>query len=165
MSLGDTKAGRPAFAGTGSFPSFDHKVGDPVDDDIEVELEHRVVLIEGNYVLLGGCALWASLPQLCPAKSSQHWLHLAPCPADSHAAGNTDDEPWRDIRDIVDETWYVDCDVPTAMQRVLARQVANGAAPEEARKRVETNDRPNALQIVSSRHRAQLVLPQLPLAR
>ena len=65
----------------------------------------------------------------------------------------------------MDETWYVDCDVPTAMQRVLARQVANGAAPEEARKRVETNDRPNALQIVSSRHRAQLVLPQLPLAR
>ena len=53
MSLGDTKAGRPAFAGTGSFPSFDHRVGDPVDDDIVVEPEHRVVLIEGNYVLLG----------------------------------------------------------------------------------------------------------------
>ena len=64
----------------------------------------------------------------------------------------------------MDETWYMDCDVPVAMQRVFARQVANGAAPEEARRRVETNDRPNALLILSSRQHAKVVLPQLPLA-
>ena len=41
------------FAGCGQYPSFDHAVGDPVERDIEVCKEHRIVLIEGNYVLLG----------------------------------------------------------------------------------------------------------------
>ena len=59
----------------------------------------------------------------------------------------------------------MDCDVPVAMQRVFARQIANGAAPDEARRRVETNDRPNALQILSSRRHADVVLPSLPLVR
>ena len=77
----------------------------------------------------------------------------------------TDEEPWRDIRAIVDEAWYIDCDVPMAMQRVYARQVANGAASEVARRRVETNDRPNALHVLSSRQHADVVLPQLPLGK
>lgn len=33
-------------------PSFDHGVGDPVDDDIFVSLQHKVVIVEGNYLLL-----------------------------------------------------------------------------------------------------------------
>eukprot|EP00741_Cyanophora_paradoxa_P021419 tig00021352_g20677.t1 len=33
-------------------PSFDHGVGDPVEEDIEITPAHRVVLLEGNYVLL-----------------------------------------------------------------------------------------------------------------
>ncbi|XP_051118732.1 putative uridine kinase C227.14 [Andrographis paniculata] len=33
-------------------PSFDHGVGDPVEDDIFVSLEHKVVIVEGNYLLL-----------------------------------------------------------------------------------------------------------------
>ena len=36
-----------------SLPSFDHAVGDPVEDDILVKPEHRVVIIEGLYTLLG----------------------------------------------------------------------------------------------------------------
>ena len=57
------------IAGRGKFPSFDHGIGDPVDDDIAVEPEHRVVLIEGNYVLLGARAplIALALPKLhCP---------------------------------------------------------------------------------------------------
>ena len=34
-------------------PSFDHGVGDPVEDDIAVRPRHRVALVEGNYLLLG----------------------------------------------------------------------------------------------------------------
>ncbi|KAK9281128.1 hypothetical protein L1049_004021 [Liquidambar formosana] len=34
-------------------PSFDHGVGDPVEDDIFVSLQHKVVIVEGNYLLLG----------------------------------------------------------------------------------------------------------------
>ena len=40
-------------AGEGLFPSFDHAVGDPKEAEIHIEPHHRVVLIEGNYLLLG----------------------------------------------------------------------------------------------------------------
>jgi len=36
----------------GSFPSFDHHVGDPVENDINVSSSHRIIIIEGNYLYL-----------------------------------------------------------------------------------------------------------------
>ncbi|XP_073143882.1 putative uridine kinase C227.14 [Henckelia pumila] len=33
-------------------PSFNHGVGDPVEDDIFVNLQHKIVIVEGNYLLL-----------------------------------------------------------------------------------------------------------------
>lgn len=36
----------------GQFPSFDHALGDPIENDIEVSKSHQYVLIEGNYLLL-----------------------------------------------------------------------------------------------------------------
>ncbi|XAR61143.1 Uridine kinase [Bertholletia excelsa] len=33
-------------------PSFDHGVGDPVEEDIFVNLQHKVVIVEGNYLFL-----------------------------------------------------------------------------------------------------------------
>ncbi|XP_071719827.1 putative uridine kinase C227.14 isoform X2 [Rutidosis leptorrhynchoides] len=33
-------------------PSFDHGVGDPIEDDIFVNVQHKVVIVEGNYILL-----------------------------------------------------------------------------------------------------------------
>ncbi|KAK0580640.1 hypothetical protein LWI29_004554 [Acer saccharum] len=33
-------------------PSFDHGVGDPIEDDIFVTLQHKVVIVEGNYLFL-----------------------------------------------------------------------------------------------------------------
>jgi pantothenate kinase len=38
--------------GQGLFPSFDHSVGDPVEDDIELSRDHEFVIIEGLYLLL-----------------------------------------------------------------------------------------------------------------
>ncbi|XVF32464.1 hypothetical protein REPUB_Repub17cG0085200 [Reevesia pubescens] len=32
-------------------PSFDHGVGDPIEDDIFVSPQHKVVIVEGNYLL------------------------------------------------------------------------------------------------------------------
>lgn len=73
--------------------------------------------------------------------------------------------PWKDIRGLVDETWYVDCNVDKAMRRVLQRQIGNGAPAEVARERVTTNDLPNARQIATTKQRADLILPALPLRR
>mmetsp|Transcript_11395 Transcript_11395/g.42543 ORF Transcript_11395/g.42543 Transcript_11395/m.42543 type:complete len:261 (+) Transcript_11395:180-962(+) len=41
-----------------SWPSFDHEAGDPVEDGIVVPPATRVVLVEGNYLLLGQPEPW-----------------------------------------------------------------------------------------------------------
>ncbi|KAL8530411.1 hypothetical protein ACS0TY_007444 [Phlomoides rotata] len=33
-------------------PSFDHGVGDPIEDDIFMSLQHKIVIVEGNYLFL-----------------------------------------------------------------------------------------------------------------
>lgn len=63
----------PAFAPAGEAlaPSFDHGVGDPVENDICVLPSHRVVLSEGNYLLLGAlcrCAQTALHAELRTAR-------------------------------------------------------------------------------------------------
>ena len=83
--------------------------------------------------------------------------------ADSEGFPLLDEEPWRAMKDIVNESWYIDSDVEEAMERVYARQTGNGVPPEVARKRIDTNDRLNALQISATKERATLVIPALPL--
>ncbi len=47
--VGDMKALKENH--DGRFPSFDHGIGDPIEDDIEITAESRVVIVEGNYLL------------------------------------------------------------------------------------------------------------------
>lgn len=49
-------------SGSGNFPSFDHKQGDPVEAAIHLEPKRQIVLIEGNYLLLDH-APWSELKQ------------------------------------------------------------------------------------------------------
>ena len=49
---------------TGTFPSFQHGVGDPIESDIRLDSEqHRLVIVEGNYLLLDE-APWCELRSL-----------------------------------------------------------------------------------------------------
>ncbi|GMH02377.1 hypothetical protein Nepgr_004216 [Nepenthes gracilis] len=48
-------------------PSFDHSVGDPVEDDIFVTPQHKIVLIEGNYLLLEE-AVWSEMSTIFDEK-------------------------------------------------------------------------------------------------
>lgn len=41
-------------AGEATLPSFDHGVGDPVPDGVTVIPQNKIILVEGNYLLLGG---------------------------------------------------------------------------------------------------------------
>ena len=59
------------IAGEGHFPSFDHAVGDPKEAEIHIKPQHRVVLIEGNYLLLGKARLQPAL---------NHIAHRTRCP-------------------------------------------------------------------------------------
>lgn len=48
-------------------PSFDHGVGDPVEDDIFVNIQHKVVIVEGNYLLLED-GVWKEISSLFDEK-------------------------------------------------------------------------------------------------
>lgn len=58
--VSDLKTARVSRAGR--FPSFDHGVGDPEEDRILLTPQHRIVIVEGNYLLL----------------PSEPWCHLKP---------------------------------------------------------------------------------------
>ncbi|CAN0463614.1 unnamed protein product [Ascophyllum nodosum] len=45
-------------SGRGSFPGFDHAIGDPVENAWQVHPFHEVVIVEGNYLLLKGVDPW-----------------------------------------------------------------------------------------------------------
>lgn len=75
-----------------------------------------------------------------------------------------DQEPWSKLAAILDDTWFIDCDIDEAMERVFQRQVAIGLRPEESLRRIAGNDRPNAELIASTRHLAKLLVPSLPFA-
>lgn len=48
-------------------PSFDHGVGDPVEDDIFVSLQHKIVIVEGNYLLLDD-GVWKEISSMFDEK-------------------------------------------------------------------------------------------------
>ncbi|XP_068650809.1 putative uridine kinase C227.14 isoform X2 [Aristolochia californica] len=48
-------------------PSFDHGIGDPVEDNIFVSLQHKVVIVEGNYILMGD-GVWREICSLFDQK-------------------------------------------------------------------------------------------------
>ncbi|EFJ45838.1 hypothetical protein VOLCADRAFT_105729 [Volvox carteri f. nagariensis] len=103
-------------------PSFDHGVGDPREGDIVVEADTAVVLVEGRRG-----------------------------PAGVGRAGNyllLDQEPWRQLRELFDETWFVSCPLDLVRQRLYDRQTGIGLAPEVSLERIRTNDLPNAELVV-----------------
>lgn len=111
--------------GEATLPSFDHGAGDPVPDGVTVIPQNKIILVEGNYLLL-------------------------------------DIPPWSKLTKVFNETWYIDCDIDTAMERVLQRQIGHGRALDVAKWRVENNDRQNALMIAETASTASLLVPSLP---
>ncbi|CAM9918800.1 unnamed protein product [Discosporangium mesarthrocarpum] len=62
--VGSGSAGGEGKEGVVYFPSFDHVVGDPVEGDLKVCPSHRLVLVEGNYLLLTGVDPWDKAREL-----------------------------------------------------------------------------------------------------
>jgi len=110
--------------GKGAAPSFDHKVGDPVENDIPILEQNKVILVEGNYVLL-------------------------------------DHPDWRPISALMDEKWFIDCDIDVAMNRVRLRHIGTGLTNEKAIERVEGNDRPNGLLVQQCRSFATKIVKSI----
>jgi pantothenate kinase len=65
-----------------------------------------------------------------------------------------DEEPWRQLRDVLDETWYVVQDEETRLRLLIARHVEFGKTPDYAREWVLHSDERNAELIATTRPRA-----------
>ncbi len=72
-----------------------------------------------------------------------------------------EDEPWRLLYDLFDESWFLDSDTEAALQRVMQRHMAGGNTEAQARKRIDENDRPNALRVEPTRQRAGRVIAMM----
>jgi pantothenate kinase len=108
----------------GRFPSFDHCVGDPFEDDIVVTANNKVVIVEGNYLLLNS-------------------------------------EPWKKIKDILDFTYFIECDEETILKRLVKRHMKTGLNEKQSIERIETNDMLNANEINETKSRANKVIPSV----
>ncbi len=71
--------------------------------------------------------------------------------------------PWPRIRELMAEVWYVELDNTVRRNRLVARHVAFGKNEAEARRWVDEVDEPNARQIASTRHLADLLVDMAEL--
>jgi len=68
-----------------------------------------------------------------------------------------DDEPWAQVRGILDEIWYVDVPDALRVERLTQRHQQFGRSAEDAAAWVASTDEPNARLIEASRARASFV--------
>jgi pantothenate kinase len=104
-------------------PEFDRSRELSVAGAIAVRPSHRLVITEGNYLLL-------------------------------------DAPGWRDVRPLLDEVWFVECDDAVRRPRLVQRHVEHGKPPELARRWEQTSDQPNALLVAATREAADLVVTE-----
>jgi len=70
---------------------------------------------------------------------------------------------WGGVRGLLDEVWYLEPDDAAREERLIARHVAHGKAPDEARAWALGSDRRNARTVARTRGLADLVVrPPLP---
>ncbi|PKO60976.1 MAG: nucleoside/nucleotide kinase family protein [Betaproteobacteria bacterium HGW-Betaproteobacteria-18] len=70
-----------------------------------------------------------------------------------------DDWPWVQVREVVDEIWYLDVPNELRHQRLLARHMRFGRSRAQALDWIANTDEPNALRISQSRQYADVCVP------
>jgi len=65
---------------------------------------------------------------------------------------------WPNVRELLDEVWYVRTPEETRLRRLIARHVAYGKEPEAARAWVMRSDQRNAELVEATRHRADVMV-------
>lgn len=101
-------------------PGFERTLEQPIAGAVAIRPAARLVITEGNYLLLGQGG-------------------------------------WERVAGLLDEVWFVD---PPAdrLERLVARHVAFGKAPDEARAWVDRVDEPNAALVAGTRAAADVVV-------
>lgn len=102
-------------------PDFERTLEQPIAGAIAVDPAVRLVVTEGNYLLL-------------------------------------DRRPWDRIHAELDEVWFVGLDDAIRRERLVARHVAFGKSPDQARRWVDEVDEPNARLVAAGSGRADLII-------
>jgi pantothenate kinase len=68
------------------------------------------------------------------------------------------EEPWAQVSPLLDERWYVEVGESLRLERLVARHVAFGKSPDDARRWSLGSDQRNADLIAATRSRADIVL-------
>ncbi|MGY0388927.1 nucleoside/nucleotide kinase family protein [Nocardioides sp. WG-D5] len=66
--------------------------------------------------------------------------------------------PWRDVRGLLDEVWFIDVPDEVLVPRLLERFLAGGKSREEAEAKIAASDLRNAALVRATRDRADRVL-------
>jgi fructose-1-phosphate kinase PfkB-like protein/pantothenate kinase len=124
----------PSDAGSVLLPAYCRSLHEPVPNAVRVEPHHRIIILEGLYVLLGGAGT-----------------------ADD-GVGPDENAAWADILALVDLPLFVTVDEHIGSARLIARKVSTGRDPATAADHVARVDVPNRAIIAPSMSRAQLVI-------
>ena len=102
-------------------PNYDRQASAPVPDAITIELSARLVITEGNYLLL-------------------------------------DQGPWKAVRALLDEVWFVETADAVRVPMLIARHIEFGKTPDEAHEWVMRSDEANAKVVAATRGRADAMV-------
>ena len=69
-----------------------------------------------------------------------------------------DDPPWHQVRELLDETWFVEIDDEVRVDRLIRRHIEFGKTPAQAAEWVERLDEQNARLIAATRDRADVIV-------
>lgn len=116
-------------------PRFDRTLEQSVGSALAVPAATRVVVTEGNYLLLDPADLPVGL-----------------------GGGEPTSAAWAEVHGLLDRCWYVDVDDALRLERLVARHVAHGRDPDAALAWVQANDEVNARLVAATRVRADAVL-------
>jgi pantothenate kinase len=119
---------RDERATTVLWPDFDRAAEVTVADAIRIGPETRLVITEGNYLLL-----------------EQPW--------------------WREVRELLDEVWYVDAPCDVLRRRLIERQLAGGRSEADAVRHVDESDLRNAELVARTRPLADRTVSQAVLTQ
>lgn len=107
------------------WPDFDRAVERTVPGAISIGPPAKLVITEGNYLLLN-------------------------------------EPPWREVRALLDQVWYVDAPVEVLRRRLIERQLVGGLSEEGAARHVDESDLRNAELVARTRQLADLTVMGTP---
>ncbi|WP_367186639.1 nucleoside/nucleotide kinase family protein [Rhodoferax sp.] len=70
-----------------------------------------------------------------------------------------DEPPWVEVREVVDEIWYLDVPDELRLERLLARHIRFGRSRAQALDWIARTDEPNAMRIAATRQYADVCVP------